>query len=41
MTETFQHEDNVSKEKNESRAASYVVWRDHSPLVLAEKETSE
>lgn len=41
MTVIFQHKDNVSEEKNESRAAIYVVWSDHSPLVLTEKETSE
>lgn len=40
MPATFQHKDNVSKEKDESRAAMYVVWSDHSPLVLTEEETS-
>lgn len=36
MTATFQRE-----EKNESRAAIYVAWSDHRPLLLTEKETSE
>lgn len=34
------NKDNASEEKNESRAAIYVVSSDHSSLVLTEKETS-
>lgn len=41
MIVSFQHKDNVSEEKNESRSAIYVVCIDHSPFVLTEKETSE